>query len=127
LPAAASCPSQTVTLSNISGASVAMNVTTTARPVTSPAASLFTRRFFAFWLMVPGMALVGIGGNRRRRRIFGFLMLSTLFTLILLIPACSSTRQTTPPLGTPAGTYSITITAAAGSDSKTQTVQLTVP
>jgi hypothetical protein len=104
-----------------------MNVTTTARPVTTPAASLFTHRFFAFWLMVPGMALVGIGGNRRRRRILGFLMLSTLFTLVLLIPACSSTRQTTPPSGTPAGTYSITITAAAGSDSKTQTVQLTVP
>jgi hypothetical protein len=127
LPPASSCPSQTVTLSNTSGASVAMNVTTTARPVTSPAASLFTRRFYAFWLMVPGMALVGIGGNRRRRRIFGFLTLSTLFTLVLLIPACSSSKQTTPPSGTPAGNYPITMTAAAGSDSKTQTVLLTVP
>jgi hypothetical protein len=127
LPAAASCPSQTVTLSNTSGASVAMNVTTTARPLTSPAASLFSRRFYAFWLMVPGMALVGIGGNRRRRGIFGFLTLATLFTLVLLIPACSSSKQTTPPSGTPAGNYTITITAAAGSDSKTQTVGLTVP
>jgi predicted component of type VI protein secretion system len=77
--------------------------------------------------MVPAMALVGVGGNRRRRRILGFLALCTLFTLALFIPACSSSKTTTPPAGTPAGNYTITITAAAGSDTKTQTVGLTVP
>jgi hypothetical protein len=126
LPAAATCPSQTVNLINQSGASVNMQVTTTARPITTTASSLFTRRFYALWLMIPGMALVGVG-NRRRRRIVGFLMLCTLFTLVLLIPACSSSKTTTPVSGTPAGNYTITITAAAGSNSKSQTVVLTVP
>ena len=127
LPAASSCPSKTASLSSASGATVALAVTTTARPATTPAASLFKRHFYALWLMVPAMALVGAGGNRRRRRLLGFLALFTLFALTLLIPACSSSKSTTPPAGTPAGNYTITITAAAGSDSKTQTVGLTVP
>ena len=127
LPAASSCPSKTVSLSNQAGASVALAITTTARPATTPAASLFRRQFYAIWLMVPAMALVGVGGNRRRRRFLGFLALCTLFVLTLLIPACSSSKSTTPPAGTPAGNYTITVTAAAGSDSKTQTVGLTVP
>ena len=127
LPAASTCSPKTVSLLNASGASVGISVTTTARPVTTPTASLFTRRFYALWLMIPGMALVGVGGNRRRRRICGFLMLCALFTLVLLIPACSSSKTTTPAAGTPAGNYTLTITAAAGSDSKSQTVVLTVP
>lgn len=126
LPAAATCPSKTATLSNGAGTTVPLFVTTTARPVTTPVTSLLRRRFYAFWLMIPGIVLVGIGGNRRRKRIFGFLTLCTVFMLMLL-PACSSSRTTTPPAGTPAGNYTITITAAAGSDSKTQTVELTVP
>ena len=127
LPAASGCPSKTVSLSNTSGASVALSVTTTPRPVTTPAASLFTRHFYAFWFVIPGLALVGAGGNRRRRQIVGILALCMLTALILLIPACSSSRTTTPPAGTPAGSYSITITATAGNDAKSQTVGLTVP
>jgi hypothetical protein len=115
-----------VSLPNQSGASVNVNVTTTARPVTTTTGSLFSRHFYALWLMIPGMALVGVG-NRRRRRICGFLMLCTLFMLVLLIPACSSSKTTTPASGTPAGNYTITITAAAGTDSKSETVTLTVP
>jgi hypothetical protein len=127
LPAASSCPSRSATLSSTSGASVALDITTTARPVTTPAASLFRRHFYAIWLMVPAIALIGVGGNHRRRRILGFLALCTVFTLMLFIPACSSSKSTTPPAGTPAGNYTITVTAAAGSDTKTQTVGLTVP
>ena len=127
LPAASTCPSKTVSLANTGGASVAVNITTTARPVTTPAASLFRRQFYAIGLIIPGLALIGVGGDRRRGRIVGFLALCTLFTLTLFIPACSGGKTTTPPAGTPAGNYTITITAAAGSDSKTQAVGLTVP
>ena len=128
LPAATRCEPSTspVTLSNTGGASVALSVTTTARPTTT--GSIFTRRFYALWLMIPGLALVGMGGNRQRRRIFGFLTLCMLCTLTVLIPACSSSGHQQPPVsGTPAGDYTITVTTAAGSDSKSQTIGLHVP
>jgi len=105
-----------------------MNVTTTARPVTSPAASIFTRQFYAVWLMIPGIALLGVGGNRRRRRILGVFMLCAVFGMLLLAPACSSSNKTqAPPSGTPAGNSTITVTASSGSDTKSNTVTLNVP
>lgn len=130
LPPATTCHPSTspVTLSNSSGASVVLSVATTARPTTTASANFFTRRVYAIWLMIPAMVFVGIGGNRRRRRIFGFLTLCMLLSLTLLIPACSSSgKQQAPVAGTPAGNYSITVTAAAGSDSKSQTIGLSVP
>ncbi|HWJ49365.1 MAG TPA: hypothetical protein VNS62_17035, partial [Candidatus Udaeobacter sp.] len=129
LPAASNCSPSTspVNLTSASGSSVTLSIHTTPRPVITPAASIFTRRFYAIWLMIPGMALVGIGGKRRRRRILGILTLCTLFTLSLLVPACSSSKTQTPVSGTPAGNYTITVTAAAGTDSKSQTIGLSVP
>jgi len=129
LPSASSCSPSTspVSLTSTSGSSVTLSVHTTARPVITPAASIFTRQFYAIWLMIPGMVLVGAAGNRRRRRIFRILTLCTLFTVLLLVPACSSSKTQTPVSGTPAGNYTITVTSAAGTDSKTQTIGLSVP
>jgi hypothetical protein len=129
LPAASNCSPSTspVSLTSTSGTSVTLTVHTTPRPVITPAASIFTRRFYAIWLIIPGIALVGVGGNRQRRRIFGILMLCTLFALLLLVPACSSSKTQPPVSGTPAGNYTITVTSAAGTNSKTQTIGLTVP
>jgi hypothetical protein len=50
----------------------------------------------------------------------------TLFSLVLL-PACSQAVVQPPVSGTPAGSYTILVTAASGSDSKTQSVGLIVP
>jgi uncharacterized repeat protein (TIGR01451 family) len=117
-----------VTLNSSSGATTTLNLTTQARPVTTPAMLLFTRSIFATWLVIPGLMVFGAGTkNRRRRRIMGIFMLCMLFGLLLFLPACSHT--TTPPLtgGTPAGTFNVTISASSGSDAKSQTVTLTVP
>jgi len=129
LPSASAChfTTSSVTLPNSGGATSTMNVTTTARPVTSPAASIFTRHFYAVWLMIPGMALLGIGGDRRCRRILGVFMLCTVFAMLLFVPACSSSKTQAPVSGTPAGNYTITVTAASGSDTKSSTVTLNVP
>jgi len=73
------------------------------------------------------MAVFGIGGDRRRRKILGIFMLCTVFALLFLLPACSHAITQTPVSGTPAGTYTITVTASSGTDSKSQAVTLSVP
>ena len=128
-PAGSSCafnPGTSVTLQSSSGSTVTLTIPTTARPIT-PAASLFKRHFYAFWLVIPGIAFLGIGGDRRRRKVVGISMLCTIFALLLLLPACSHSTTQTPVSGTPAGTYTITVTASSGTNSKSQNITLTVP
>jgi hypothetical protein len=130
LPTAAQCifTTQSVTLQG--PGSSTLNITTVARPVVTPGASLLTRHFYAIWWMVPGMTLLGmgVGGKRRRRRIAGIFVLSVTFALLLLLPACSNGKATQAPVsGTPPGTYTITVTATSGSDTKSRTITLFVP
>ncbi len=128
-PGGSSCvfsPGSSVTLQSSSGSTVTMDIPTTARPVT-PTASLFKRQFYAFWLAIPGVAILGIGSDRRRRKIVGISMLCMIFALLLFLPACNHSTTQTPSSGTPAGTYVITVTASSGTNSKSQTVTLTVP
>ena len=129
LPAASACnfTSNPVSLQG-PGAST-MNITTTIRPIVTGSAIFSTRQFYAIWLLLPGLTLLGVGfgGDRRRRRIAGILSLCLLFALLLLLPACSSRPVQAPVSGTPPGNYTITVTATSGSDTKSQTVTLTVP
>jgi hypothetical protein len=131
LPPGSTCAfsSTSVSLPTSSPAAPTLNITTTARPITLPNASLFKRHFYAFWLPVPGLALLGLGfgGSRRRRRLLGMVMLCTLFGLIVLQPACGGTSTQPPVSGTPAGTTTVIVSATSGSDTKTFPIQLTVP
>jgi hypothetical protein len=132
LPTGAACNFSTQSVSLLGPGSSTLNITTTARPVTTPAASLLTRHsrhFYAIWLAVPGLTLlgVGVGGGRRRRRMVGILMGCALVALLLLQPACSSTATQPPVSGTPPGTSNITVSATSGSDTKSQVITLFVP
>ncbi len=119
----------TVSLANSSSGGATLNISTIPRPIVTPGASLFTRRvYYAVWLSLPGMALLGLGTrDKRRRRILGLIALCAVFGLILVVPACSHGTTQVPASGTPAGTYTITITASSGGDSKSTSVTLTVP
>lgn len=132
LPTATTCnftPTNTVTLPGESPGTAVLNVVTTQRPINTASNRNGLRNFYAVWLAVPGLALLGFGAgtNRRRRRILGFLMLCALFAQIILLPACSGQTTQPPVSGTPAGNYTIIVTAASGSDSKSAHIQLTVP
>jgi hypothetical protein len=133
LPSGSACtftPSGTVTLNGPQ--SVTLNLSTTPQPVTTANATLWRSPFYALWLMVPGMAVLGIGiaGKRRGRgkmsRLLGLLTLSMLFALVALQPACHG--GTTPPTvsGTPTGTYSPTVTATSGTLTQSASFSLTV-
>jgi len=85
--------------------------------------------FYATWLPVSGLALLGVGlGGKlsRRRRFLMGLFLGALFTLILFLPGCGSSSTTTTTTGTPAGTYSVTVNAISGNATRSTLVTLKV-
>lgn len=131
VPTGAKCnfTSNTINFGNgTSSESPVLNLTTSPQPV--PIANSRSGRgsFYALWLMVPGLTVLGLGasGRRRRGRFLGGLALLLLFTLVFLQPSCSSQKQQPPVAGTPTGTYSLTVTASSGSYTKTVPFSLTV-
>jgi len=121
----------TVTLSGTAPATTTLRIATVARPVIT--GSLFRRgSFYAAWLPIGGLSLVGlgIGVRRKRRRWLVGAVVCLIAGIILLQPGCgsSNTSNTPPPAGgTLAGTYIVTITGSAGTGAvHTYPVTLTV-
>jgi uncharacterized repeat protein (TIGR01451 family) len=129
LPSGTACNFTNGTITVGSGQqSTLLNLTTTAQPVNTVGLAGWRRSVYALWLMVPGMALLGlrVGGKRRGSRLLGLLMLSMFFGLVLLQPSCSSNKTPVPVSGTPSGVYPLTVTATSGSFSRSAPFQLTV-
>jgi hypothetical protein len=130
LPQGVSCTFSTspVTLQNQSASSVTLTMDTTARTTTT-ASNRHGGIVYAMWLPIGGLTLfgVGLGGPwNRKRRVAGGLLVLLVVMLIALQPACSHSSSTTISQGTPAGTYSIAVTATSGTFSQTKFVQLVV-
>jgi uncharacterized repeat protein (TIGR01451 family) len=129
LPTGAACNFVNSTLTPLSGnASTVLNLTTTPQPTSTITSTGWRHPVYAFWLMVPGMALLsmGAGGKRRRKGLLGLLLLCIVFGLFLLQPACSSGKTQPTASGTPSGTYPLTVTATSGAFSQSAVFSLTV-
>ena len=71
------------------------------------------RIFYAFWLAIPGLGLVGLTTTGSHRRgALGGLLLMLVAAGLLVLPACNSTRTIGTNGNTPANTYTVTVTAA---------------
>ena len=128
-PAGAACnfSSTSVLFSGgTSSASSALNLTTTPQPIAIAKSGGWRGPFYALWLMIPGMAVFGLGSKRRRSRWVRLLAPPTLLGLVLFLPACSSSKTQPQVSGTPSGTYSLKVTASSGTLSQSQSFQLTV-
>ncbi len=119
----------TVALSGTASATTTLSIATVARPVVT--GTLFRRgSFYAAWLPIGGLSLVGLGlgASRKRRRWLAGAALCLIAGAVLLQSGCgSSSSSTTTGGGTQPGTYTITISgsAATGASHSTQ-VALTV-
>jgi len=122
----------TVTLAGTAPATTTLRIATVARPVITGSSFFRRRSFYAAWLPIGGLSLVGlgIGVRRKRRRWLVGAVLCLIAGIILLQPACgSSNNSNTPPTagGTLAGTYIVTINGSAGTGAvHTYPVTLTV-
>jgi hypothetical protein len=91
-----------------------------------------TLPLYAMWIVLPGMALVAAGraAGSRKRRMLLLLFLTGLMGFIALQVSCGGGGSSSPPPpsagGTPAGTYTITVTAISGTTQSSVPVTLTV-
>lgn len=129
-------PAPTCSFGNTNPVSVTSgggSATLTFNTVGPSAAAAYSQVLYALLLPVPGLALIGAGFGsraRRKRRLLGLSLLSLVLALVIAIPACGGGGNSSPPPpppannGTPAGTYSVTIT---GKDASGATQTNTAP
>jgi hypothetical protein len=108
-------PDQQVATSSVTIISFGPVVTTTGSMVAPQSIHAhFRGHFWALWLPLPMLALVGLGaaaGGKRSRKAWWLLGLFVMSGTLLLMPACGNTTTTTstPEGVTPNNTYTFTI------------------
>jgi len=105
----------TVSITGSAGATSVLSINTFgAAPSTTKLWN--PRMFYAFWLAVPGLALVGTrASGSYRKKLVGLLFLVAIAGGLLLIPACNTSTVGTTALNgqvTPNNTYNFTLTGA---------------
>ncbi len=133
LPAKSNCsfaPSNKVT-PGAGPATVTMTIKTTAavNAMANPSAPWKpVGPMFAFWLSLPALGIVTLGSGQRRRLrlLLGWLAVLAWLGVMAACGGGSSTGGGVGQSGTPPGTYTVTVTGAAGGPSHTQQVTLMV-
>jgi len=132
LSCAVSGPAGAVHLPTCAPASVAAGATGTLTVDTTAAIALLQRPanrrssgvFYAMFVPIGGIALLGFGANGRQgKKLFGFLLLGLVLSGFILMPACGGSSHSSGggSPGTTAGTYNITVTGTASGASETGT------
>jgi hypothetical protein len=119
----------TITLDGTAAAPTTLSIQTVARPTTN--GSLLRRgAFYAAWLPIGGLSLVGLGigaGRKRRRWLVGAVLFMIAGSIVLQSACGSSSSSAIVSGGTSAGIYTITINGSAGTGaSQSTTIQLQV-
>jgi len=92
----------------------------------APSTNGGTRIFYAMFLPIGGVALLGAGSGPRRKRLFGFLFLGVILMGLLMLPACGGSSGGGGGTNTPPGSYNITVSGQGGGATHSATLKLTV-
>ncbi len=113
-------------------ATLTVSTTAASAMLERPSSGRSSHMLYALVLPVFGITLLGAGmgsSGGRRKKLFGFLMLGMLLTGLIVMPACSSSSGGGGgggSTGTPAGTYTITVTGSGGGATATGSPALTL-
>ena len=123
------CSFTPTSVTGSSGTSI-LTVSTTAA-ITASLAPRSKGVFYAMWLPIGGLALLGTGfTSRKKERFWSFLLGFALFSGLIFLFACGGSSSSGGggggQPGTPAGTYTVTVTGASGSLTHSQTVNLVI-
>jgi len=121
----------TVTVTNSAAASSTLTISTTGPSATSLHRSTI---FYALWLPLPALALIGAGLSTTRRlwkKLLGWLLVGMIVSGIMVTIGCgNSTRTSSSVTSTPKNTYTFTISAIdqnkVAPSNGTQSISLTV-
>ena len=130
LPSKSSCTFVPATLPS---GSAQTDVTLTIRTTAATTAALdHPRIFYAMWLPFAGLGFLGMifmAAPARRRRALASVLTVLAIAMLAFLSACGGGGATRTPqtiAGTPAGTYTITVSGTSGNLTQTTTFSLTV-
>jgi len=101
------------------GATSTLTIMTTGPTAMLAPAATKRQMFYGVWLFLPAILLSTAGlSSEKRRRLLGGPFIALAIGGCLFLASCSSSSSHTGNSGTPSGQYTVTVTAAAGADSK---------